>query len=49
MNTIINIISLYAFKVWSLNQYDYKNAFLHELLNEELYVDLPPRYEYKSI
>ena len=49
MNTIKIIISLYAFKVWSLNQYGDKKAFLHELLNEELYVDLPPRYEYKSI
>ena len=45
MNTIRIIISLVVNFDWPLNQYDIKNAFLRGDLKEEIYMQLPPRYE----
>ena len=30
---------------WDLQQFDVKSAFLHENLEEEIYMELPPCYD----
>ena len=45
INTVRILISLVACKNWNFYQYDVKNAFLHGDLEEEIYMDLPPRYK----
>ncbi|KAL6340451.1 hypothetical protein AAG906_006115 [Vitis piasezkii] len=38
------IISIAAFQHWPLHQLDIKNAFLHGDLQEEVYIEQPPRF-----
>lgn len=44
LNTIRVLLSLAMNLDWPLHQFDVKNAFLHEDLEEEIYMDVPPRY-----
>lgn len=43
--TIHLIISIAVSRGWSLRQLDVQNAFLHGLLEGEVYMTLPPGYE----
>ena len=43
MNTIRIILSLATNLDWSLQQFDVKNAFLHDTLEKEVYMDTPLR------
>ena len=45
MNTIRILLSLVAIKVWSLHQFDVKNAFLHKDLEKEFHMDIPLGYK----
>ena len=42
--TVRLVIALSAHFGWTLRQLDVKNAFLHRDLEEEVYMDFPPRY-----
>ena len=42
MNTVRVLLSLVANLDWTLQQFDVKNALLHDDLEEELYTELPP-------
>ena len=44
MNPIRILISLAPHFNWPLLQYDVKNAFLHGILREEIYMKMPPGY-----
>lgn len=44
MNTIRIMLSLAANYEWVLQQFDVKNAFLHGHLEEEIYMEIPPRF-----
>ena len=46
MNTIRVLISLVANLNWPLRQFDIKNAFLNGTIDEEVYMDPPPRTRY---
>jgi hypothetical protein len=48
MNTVRVILSLVANFGWDLHQYDVKNAFLHGDLEEEIYMEAPPGFEFKE-
>lgn len=48
MNTIQVILSLAMNLNWPLEQFDAINAFLHDDLEEEVYMDFPPIYGLKS-
>lgn len=43
--TVKTVVSLAASKWWSIFQLDINNAFLHEDLDEEVYMDLPLGYQ----
>jgi hypothetical protein len=46
--TIRTILSLAVSKGWSLRQLDVQNAFLHDKLEEDVYLHQPPGYEDKT-
>nr|CAN68477.1 hypothetical protein VITISV_029627 [Vitis vinifera] len=45
MNTVRILLSLATHYNWQLLQYNVKNAFLHGDLDEEIYMNIPPRFE----
>ena len=47
MNSIRVLLSLVANLDWPLQQFDVKNTFLHENLEEEVFMDLHPGFEGK--
>jgi len=49
MNTIRILFSLSANLGWWMQQYDVKNAFLHEELEEEVYMDPPPGFSHSLL
>ena len=48
MNTVRVLLSLAANFGWNLQQFDVKNAFMHGYLEEEIYMEVPPRFESKE-
>jgi hypothetical protein len=48
MSTIRAILSIVVSKGCSLRQLDVQNAFLHGVLEEEVYMKQPPRYDDKT-
>jgi hypothetical protein len=48
MNTIQILFSLFANLGWWMQQYDVKNAFLHEEL-EEVYMDTSPGFSHSLL
>ncbi|KAL5810545.1 hypothetical protein ACOSQ4_027113 [Xanthoceras sorbifolium] len=44
LNTMRVLISLATNLDWPLHQFDVKNAFFHEDLKEEVYMDIPPSF-----
>jgi hypothetical protein len=48
MNSIRVLLSITTNMDWPLHQFDSKNAFLHGDLEEEVYMDIPPRLDDSS-
>jgi Reverse transcriptase (RNA-dependent DNA polymerase) len=49
MNTVRILLSVAFNQVWSLFQMDVKNIFLQEILNEKVYMTVPPSHKDVSI
>lgn len=49
LDTIHFLISLTASQEWPFKQFDVKNVFLNEDLEEEMYMELPPGVKYSSL
>ena len=48
MNIIRLLLSLAANYGWSLQQFDFKNAFLHGNLEEEIYMEVSPEFNFEK-
>jgi len=48
INTVRVILSLAAKYGWNLQQFDIKNVFLHGELEEEIYIELPPKIQWEN-
>ena len=48
MNIVRALLSLAANFRWNLQHFDVKNVFLHGDLEEEIYIEVPPRFESKE-
>lgn len=48
MDSIRTILSIVVSRGWNLRQLDVQNAFVHGILEEEVYMRQPPGYEDKS-
>jgi hypothetical protein len=46
--TIRIVLSIVVSQVWSLRQLDVQNAFLHGVLEEDVYIRWPPGFEDKK-
>lgn len=49
LNTVRILISVAVNRNWPLRQFDVKNAFLNDDLEEEVYIEIPPGVEYESL
>lgn len=47
--TIRIVLSIAVLKGWYLMQLDVQNAFLHGVMEEDIYMKQPPDYEHKSM
>ena len=45
LNTVRILLYLSTNHGWSLQQFNIKNVFLHGGLDEEIYMEVPPRFE----
>ena len=48
MNIVRILLTLTANRGWSLQQFDEKNVFLHGNLDEEIYMEVPLRFEFEK-
>ncbi|RDY07620.1 hypothetical protein CR513_08243, partial [Mucuna pruriens] len=48
LNTVRVLLSLTVNFDWSLQQYDFKNAILHDNLSEEIYISMSHGYNFSS-
>lgn len=44
MNTFLILLYLVAYFGWELQQFDVKNTFLHENLENEVYMEIPHNF-----
>jgi Reverse transcriptase (RNA-dependent DNA polymerase) len=48
LNTIRVLLYFATNHDWPLHQFDVKNTFLYGDLEEEIYIDIPPRYQHQG-